>query len=148
VTTVVYRDGVLAADRRYTEKDFICPELGTKVWKNKHGWAFAGAGQTADLFRAAEWAHSELGSTKQRKTNPPSGDMAMIIVSPKRELFCLERGQMYPLAPNTPFLVAGTGAQAALGALYHGATAIEAVEIAMKIDFNSGGGVDHVTIGE
>jgi hypothetical protein len=45
-------------------------------------------------------------------------------------------------APQTAFAALGSGSDAALGALYHGASAREAVEIASLVDTATGDGVD------
>jgi ATP-dependent protease HslVU (ClpYQ) peptidase subunit len=142
MTTIAFRDGILAADRLITEKDTRVPGNAVKIIQNKYGWSVGLAGSVADYHRLGDWVDSYLGAPKKSKPpNPPGGEYGAIAVSPEGKVFYIERGVMFPANEDAPFVVAGAGGDIALGAMYAGASAIEAVEIASKVDTSTGNGV-------
>jgi 20S proteasome alpha/beta subunit len=142
VTTVAYRDGVLAADRRVTQGDRIMQYRYQKVYKNQHGWLYGACGKVADMERFFEWADPFDGAPGGEP--PPKGEFEGLMVSPKGAVFEVEDGTWW--RAKTKLHAVGSGASAALGALHAGADALTAVKIAQLIDSASGGGVDFVTI--
>jgi 20S proteasome alpha/beta subunit len=140
VTTIVYRDGVLAGDSRTTDEATIYPGATPKVFKNKAGWLYGASGNVAAIERFNEWADA----LKVRLTKAPGGNFEGILVSPKGAIYFVEGGSAWKL--NAPFAATGSGRDAAYGALHFGASALEAVDIAIKIDSGSGLPVTHVSL--
>ena len=143
MTTVVYRDGVLAADRRITHGRYIDSDACNKLFRTPDGWigAFCGGAAAGNAF--GMWA---LGD---RDKPAPKGNYTGILVSPKRTVYEFECG--LPLGPlpkprKNFFYAWGSGGPSALGALHAGADAKKAVLIAQKVDSGSGGGADILTI--
>lgn len=134
MTTVVYRDGVLAADSLVTMGD-------TKIHGNMrklsrvHGHLIGIAGGVADCDEFINWCKAGGSETE---TEPPKGQYSAIVVQPNGKVFEVECGKYLPRLTNTKFHAIGSGAPYALAAMYAGASAAEAVRIATKIDTNSG----------
>ena len=141
MTTVVFYDGVLAADRRVTMSGEIVADAYRKVGVTHDDWLFAWCGKCADAMTFVEWAHGD------RSDKPPKGDYCSLLISPNgKRVFEFEDGKILPKARKRKFFALGSGSTAALGALYAGATAKQAVLIAQKIDTSSGGGADTISI--
>lgn len=140
MTTIAYRAGVLAADSRVS----ITTEGGgdrffdrSKKLIRKGNAIIALAGESSPGMVFAAW----YGSGKK----PPSrlidggADFTALVLTPKGlfeyDAYC------EPERVDEEFYAIGSGAKAALGAMHMGASAIQAIEIAMKIDPSTGGRV-------
>lgn len=145
MTTIVYRDGVLAADRRVSKCDVTIggalkihevrsPGAGLLGWVACQGWA-------ADGPTVAKWlqAWPDMGEAPKRVAACDVGG-----------LFMLKSGEVFHIGGDAPFTHAaefhavGSGWEIATGAMAMGATAVEAVEVAARFDQGTGGGVDSV----
>lgn len=143
MTTIAYRDGVMAADTLVT--------AGEPHWR----WA------TIDkLFRAQDGTIGGVSGTlpgvalfrdwfETGAFHPPptDGDCYGIVVRPNGSV------EVWPgipaLLPMTAeFIAIGSGERFALGALEAGASAENAVRIAMKYDSGTGGEIKTLTLGE
>jgi ATP-dependent protease HslVU (ClpYQ) peptidase subunit len=77
---------------------------------------------------------------------PDLADQAtVVVISPSGEIALHEEGAWHPVE-GAEFAAWGSGAAAALGALYCGATAVQAVEAAIRVDPGSGGAVQCVSL--
>lgn len=141
MTTVVYSNGVLAADRRITQGGEIVGDTYKKVFRTQDGWIGAWCGTVTDGYAFAEWA---INTT--REDMPPRGDYVGILINPKGKVFEFEHGKPLPATRRRKFYTLGSGGTAALGALYAGASVKKAVQVAQKIDSASGGGVDVIEL--
>jgi hypothetical protein len=139
VTTVAYRDGIIAADRRVTQDGQRTPGGHTKIGRTKSGWLYGASGVLADCIRFERCMKKWDGTGTPK--NVPFDGFNGIAISPKGLIHWAEKGMLWP-APQTAFAALGSGSDAALGALYHGASAREAVEIASLVDTATGDGVD------
>lgn len=146
MTTIVYRDGVLAADRRSSDGSYILPGRYRKAYKNKTGWLYAAAGTSGPCEDLNRFMHRAPADMDMFQSKFPRGDYSALIVSPQGELYVVERGLVEEITKVASFYALGSGSGPALGALYMGASAVDAVEIAQQIDMKSGGGTDHVTL--
>jgi len=90
------------------------------------------AGNLADLSKFHKWY---LDQSDDLDTD----DSTILVLTSKGELFTYESGVKMDV--KEPFYAIGSGAQAAMAAMYAGKTPKEAVEIAKKIDVNTGGKV-------
>lgn len=132
MTTIAYRDGVLAADSLVTLG-------GTKV----HGsyqkirrigdYLIGTAGSVAACQAFVEWLKS--GDDAHA---PPKGEYGALIVDPRGRVREIENGSVLPAPRGAKFFALGSGGPFALAAMYAGASATEAVKIAAKIDTNTG----------
>jgi hypothetical protein len=143
MTTIAYRDKVLAGDRRSTDGSLIVPGRYRKVYKNKCGWLYGAAGTSGPCEALNAYMASCPDFSEEL---PPRGKYTAIVVSPDGRVYNIDNGWIELLPKDIEFYVVGSGAPAALGALWMGANAVEAVEIASEIDNCTGGGVDHVSL--
>lgn len=134
MTTVVYRDGVLAADSLATLGDTKLHGDYKKI-NRINGHLIGVAGGVADCATFLDWcrAGGELTETKA-----PEGSYQALVIDPSGKATEVECGKYLPRMNRTKFHAIGSGAPFALAAMYAGATAVEAVKIATKIDTNSG----------
>jgi hypothetical protein len=141
MTTIAYKDGVLAADRRVTKAGSIVQCKYRKAYKSASGWLYGAAGTITDIERFWLWVEAD-----DHKRSPPKGDYEGLLVSPTgRSLWVVEGGGMWPLR-GAKFAALGSGCDVALGALHAGADAVQSVKIAQLVNSGTGGGVDYVTL--
>lgn len=136
MTTIAYRDGVIAADTRVTSDSIITGSV-RKVSKN--GRVLMGVAGTAAMARELR-AWFDEGCQGPLPPNPHPLDKEWsvwaLIATPTDVYIVQESG----ICRNTaPYHAMGSGRELALGAMAHGATAEEAVRAAIKHDTSSGG---------
>ncbi len=140
MTTIAYRDGVLAADTLSTANG-LRDDYGPKVWKHK-GVLGAAAGTGAICLKFQDWVRNGMpGDCPFQGTDGGNG----IVVAPDGQMVCWGTNGPWPV--KQPFYTLGSGYQIALGAMEMGATAVEAVVAAMKFDTSTGGEVQFVRLG-
>ena len=138
MTTVVYRDGIVAADQRGMSNGWIMPSREEKIMRLDDGRVLSGCGSTAGIAVLMAWV---LGD---RTTPQPKDDCAVILFDGGApEVF--ELGGSYREG-EARFYAWGSGMPTALGALYAGASAVEAIECAAKVDPNTGGDVQFMAV--
>jgi ATP-dependent HslUV protease subunit HslV len=137
MTTIAYRDGILAADSRATFQSeeggarcVRCRKIYRKKTKAGIEVLIGTAGESSSGLLFVDW----YGSDRKPPIKFLDGDadFLCLVVTPSGVLeydkWC--RGEEV----EEEFAAIGSGAKAALGALYAGASAEEAVRIACKID--------------
>jgi ATP-dependent protease HslVU (ClpYQ) peptidase subunit len=138
MTTIVYRDGVLAADSRAYRGDKS--PLGTKVKIHRlpDGSMFGSSSNCvgADTL-LRRWV--EEGCPPQKSGDIKPDSFEMILIRPNGEVFFAHDNFDLSGPLEAPFFAIGSGEQYALGALEMGADAVKAVEVACKLDVWSGG---------
>jgi ATP-dependent HslUV protease subunit HslV len=132
MTTIVYRDGVMAADTRMIQRTAIIGNI-TKIVRRNDGALCGGAGDAAWVVAFHDWfLAGEQG-------DPPAvPDSCKGLVAVKRrpvELF--EQSGAFKF--KAPYVAIGSGMEFALGAMHMGASAPAAVRTAMKFDPGTGG---------
>lgn len=136
MTVIVYRDNVLVADTRTINGDLINPTSTRKLFSLPDNGIAAIWGPLHDSYRLVTWR------TGQGRDGPPPSDIdadaRMLTIGRDLKLTVYEGSHPMVEAP-AEFRAFGSGSCAALGALYNGATAINAARIATKVDPNSGG---------
>lgn len=124
MTCIAYRDGIIAADTLVIIDDVVKQENEVKVVKRK-GHLFGISGQLPPLDEVVKWYFS-----KGRKTFK-NHKFTCLVVHPNGSIHaCDYLGDEITL--NTPFYAIGSGREFAIGAMEVGATAIQAVEAAIK----------------
>lgn len=136
MTTIVYRNGILAADTRSTRNDTIEPSESNKVFRLKDGRLFAWCGKSGIGIRVREWFNNPRLSLPSYEDT----EGGAVIVATNGELFTFECGALVPAA-KAPYLAMGSGRHEAYGALAMGASARKAVSVAMQFDTSTGGRV-------
>lgn len=135
MTTICYRAGILASDSRLTLKSNITTDKCKKIWRLSDGTLFGASGDNEGglALLAALRRGMELGPKSDREFH------AVRIIPPKGQIFTTE-GLTWSRWPET-FVAIGSGGKYARAAMMAGATAIEAVKIAIQSDVYSGGRV-------
>lgn len=134
MTTIAFKDGILAADSRstsnYYDRVHRCQKLFRKTTKDGAEVIIATAGENAPGLVFVEW----YGSGKKPPLKLLDGDADFCcLVLTKKGLFEFDKW-CHGEEVMDPFYAVGCGATAALGAMHAGATAEQAVEIACRID--------------
>ena len=150
MTTIVYRDGIIAADTQISYDEELLKFNETKIVQTKQGDIIAGRGSCCgcDLFLA--WYTKSNGEWKAKHGEFPFTQ----VIQPDDDFTCLVatkdgKLKLYDFYLNEreinlkDFFAVGTGAKAAYGALEMGATANQSVKVAMKYDLYSGGKVEY-----
>lgn len=141
MTVWAYKDGVLASDSRIsTHSAGITGEM-KKVIKSGAGWLGAAAGNATDMAQFLRWVDEGREEDDATKLENVDG----ILISPKGKVFYVE-GDLHPFAVEAPFHAGGAGGYLAIGAMEMGATAEEAVHIAIKYNSSCGGEVQVVKL--
>lgn len=134
MTTIVYRDGVMASDSLATRGAWVLPGHTEKLFRMKDGGVAAVTGDYAPGCRYIEWLNSPTGE------EPAIGESTVIRLNPDLTVTVYEVGGSYKEDVGE-FCAWGSGMPAALAALHMGADAAKAVEMASLVDTNSGGKV-------
>ena len=133
MTTVVYRDGVLAADTLVTADGIKVGHKSKLVrLKRSHLIGFAG-----DIKYYTKFLEREPEDNL-------TGEFSVIEVIDGRVL--TYSGDNLPEQIEAPFYAIGSGWEIAMGALAMGATAEEAIKITMEYDINTGGEVECIAL--
>lgn len=137
MTTIAYRNGVMAADRLVSNGGGGRAGHQTKIARGPKGTIGGMAGRMEEGFLFARWVENDCEGDP-----PPLSDSADGIVLLPNGLLCYvgEKGCLCPV--EAEFAAVGSGEAYAIGAMAHGASAAEAIEIAIQFDTGSGGGVD------
>lgn len=146
MTTIAYKDGVLAGDRRVTYEGIT--RTTTKVHRvNKDLVGFTGHGWQAEEL--LEWYRMGAEPDKFPGSNRNRDEWTQMLVIRRRdgeiEILSYERSP-FPVRLLDPFVAAGSGRDFAMTAMHLGKTAAEAVEVASLFDAFSGNGIDTLTL--
>jgi 20S proteasome alpha/beta subunit len=137
MSVVVYRDGIMASDSRVSEDDVVWGHT-PKIMRLSSGCLL---GYTGDAD--ARFIIKLLDKVKTPSKIPTSVklksfdkvDSEVLLVFPSGEGWFIvagKEGEAIPALTMGDFTAIGSGSHFALGALEHGATAIQAVRIACK----------------
>jgi ATP-dependent protease HslVU (ClpYQ) peptidase subunit len=127
VTTIAYRDGILAADTLETG-DHTALAHTNKIHRLKNGKLFAAAG-TADN------SEQLLLALQNRRKPPELAEVEGLLVELDGSTWLYEGAVWFPF--KAEYLSMGSGAKFALGAMDAGCSAEEAVKIACKRDLST-----------
>lgn len=135
MTTITYRDGVMAADTLVTSGN--CRLGAHRKIGGRNGLLWGGCGDAAWCKRFRDWVATGL---RGKLTKPPNERTGGMIVLPDDKILMVHASG-YELRDGLAFWADGSGADYALGAMQMGATADEAVRAAMAWDRATGGDV-------
>ena len=139
MTTVAYKDGVLAGDTRITCGDLITPERATKVFKLSNGALLGAAGTLRN-------AHTLRRAIENGHPLPDVKGVDAVMITPDGTIYCYDRDAWNEI--NAPYHAIGSGCEYAYTALWLGHDAITAVKAGIQFDKNSGGKVMAVRLKE
>jgi len=137
MTTIAYRDGVLAADTQITCGGTIGGYAQKAFRKGAVLYATAGSSGPGEAFR--NWLEGGMkGDAPDMAEDKDSDGHGYIFPGGDRVVW---RYNKVWASHSAPFFAYGSGADIALGAMAMGATAEEAVRVAAKFDTGTGGEV-------
>lgn len=139
MTTIAYRDGVLAGDSRVSCGDMVVDNKAVKVHRIRGNRLLGWAGKVEDAER--------LKLALRKKETPPANldvDAIMVHMVNGAPMIQLFEGNLWVTQKGQPYYAIGSGAPYALGAMDAGATAQEAASIGSKRDVASGGKIRSV----
>lgn len=151
MTTVTYRDGVMAADTQGTNSHMHAADR-RKVF-SIHGWLLGGCGNSSHLDEFYDWFRANCKDGKLRE--PPKclkvaanshGGWTVMAVNIKDGVVYQFADGLYPFKMEGKFFACGSGMGIALGAMAMGASAEKAVEVAMRFDIYTGGKINKVKV--
>lgn len=141
MTTIAYRNGVLAGDRQ-TNNGGIVTGTTRKVWKEQ-GLLFGVAGSISALQNVMKW------SKGKRKSLPFMSTLlsySCIVVSKRGSIFVFSSEDKEGCILTTDIFALGSGGDLALGAMMHGASPKRSIELAGTRCVYTGGGIDVVRL--
>ena len=130
MTTIAYRNGVLAADTGVGLGDMMLPERFQKIHRLRDGRLFAWTGVAGDGARVL--AHFN----NPKKPMPEKPDGVALIIDRRGIAWTLEEGAMLRVI-GASYVARGSGKDFAYGAMAMGASAREAVKVAARFDLRS-----------
>lgn len=145
MTTIAYKDGVLAADKAISSGS---GHIGTarKVWRRKtDGALVGGAGRVALIQKWADWFLAGERGTAPSLGADDETDAEMLVVRPDGRVEFHERQGCVKI--EAPYFALGSGSDYATGAMAFGASARQAVAAATKHDHGTGHGIQFVKLG-
>jgi ATP-dependent protease HslVU (ClpYQ) peptidase subunit len=134
MTTVAYRWGTLAADSRMMSNGWIHRYGAEKLHRLPDGGVAGVTGTYAEAMAFIAWLQG--GETGEK---PPLSESTVIRLRKDGSLTIYEAGASFNV--ETEFGAWGSGSPAANAAMYMGADAAKAVEIASLLDDSTGGKV-------
>lgn len=142
MTTIAYRNGILAADTLVLDgNDIVCGHA-TKIHRTPAGDLIGAAGVFEHLPLIFDWA--DRGFPDERNIELKS--ITAIIIRKNGDVGWAWNRGFYCHAANAPFYSEGSGRELAKGAMAMGASAIEAVRVAIEYDSTSGGEIEFVAL--
>lgn len=157
MTTIVYKNGVLAGDGLMSLGDMIIKEDTQKVfWVNNHLCGICGRARAINTF--VEWLqkHTDYSIVNQQVGDlvdlvPPQleddPDYSALVITPDKQVLLYEGNTPIMMGTDVPMSI-GSGSCFALAAMKAGSSAEEAVKVAMSLDVYSGGTISTVALEE
>lgn len=150
MTTICYRDGILAGDSAWCDGDGFASSH-TKLLRLKHGALYGACGaaddrQLVDLLQRY-MKPEELPYFDVLRTMP---DGKALVIWPRGDVWQIDTGDEDHGAwqVHAPFAAIGSGAKYARGAMAAGVTADSAVRIACDLDIHTREPVTMLRLGE
>lgn len=140
MTIVVYRDRVLAADTLLSAGSTAWA-FGKKIRKAKDGSLIGACGNISFVQEFLDWGEQE----NRCEFEPPKSNQINqgLLVSWKQTLYYVGKN---PVPIKGPYFALGSGSDIALGALWMGASAQQAVNAAISHNVHCDGTIDSVEL--
>lgn len=132
VTTIAYRDGVMAGDSLVSDGGLSVGAC-TKIHRIR-GHLVGGVGSLGAVMCFCDWFKKGADEEKRPRVD---NDFDTIVVSPSGEVIWYS-SDLIPTIFRAPFHAIGSGCAVALGAMHMGASARKAVQVAALVDQGTG----------
>lgn len=140
MTIIAVRDGIMAVDSMTTDNGIQCgSSVKYQTVRDVHGGGYVSGAGSAGLSHNLQKQVAESGDCGDF-----SGDASLIWMLPDGTCRFNDGDGWYPM--ENEFHALGLGYQVAIGAMAHGATAKEAVEIAAKYVDGCGGEIHVLSV--
>jgi len=143
VTTIAYRDGILAADTQSTF-GHIRIEAAPKIVEVHNGTLFAGAGDLDRIALAQRFFENKHWEDNLSEA-PIWEDGFQAILYTKGRLYWMHNNCV-PISVQHPFFAIGSGSPLAMAAMHTGMSAPEAVLLASELDIYTNNKVQIVNV--
>lgn len=131
MTTAAYKDGVLVSDSGMGSHSTYEGSV-RKLFRSKSNGIVAGCGDAVSLALIEEWAEQHNCDLDFLADIPERFDYSGLWIREDRSLWFFEKGVAFRF--DAPFAAIGSGRDIALGAMAAGASAEQAVTIAVTFD--------------
>jgi 20S proteasome alpha/beta subunit len=135
MTVIAYRDGALASDSLCTCAD-VRASSTVKIARCPDGSLCGASGYSGDAAAFIRWCVA--GRPEDAK--PKLTSLCALVISPSGEILMFEESLNWAVL-DAPYYATGSGHALAIGAMAHGASAVEAVAIAIKHHTGCGGAI-------
>lgn len=141
MTTIAYRAGVIASDTLVSDDGSHVGQT-RKIRRFREGCLTGAAGDMAVCQAFLNWIPKQLDFMKSRFELHSDENFGAFVFDPMIGHIIRFSGHGRPLMVSAEFVALGSGADFAMGAMAHGATAVEAVRAAMHLDPWTGGNIE------
>lgn len=135
MTTVAYKDGVMAADKQMGGYSGII----TKVYRIGDSLVGLSGSDYAACLKVVDWLAD--GGDPDEKPDLGDSDIHILLVDSEGTIF-LYNNNLYPMPMEQEFFAVGSGMDYAIGAMAMGGSAADGVRVASRFDPGTGQGVD------
>lgn len=142
MTTVVYCKGVMACDGLISRNGVIVETYAKKFHRATDGSVLMTCGDLMKFKRFTEWYEHQ--SAEMPSLTSYEGTQTLIIVMRRDGVWEYDADGISSVSGD--FTAWGSGFAAALGALHMGASALEAVIAASKVDCYTGGAITEMRL--
>ncbi len=149
MSIVAYRDGVIASDTAVSSKDALIPNAIPKIMALKDNTFIGAVGDAVviqNFFKKFSkfdnWSPILENTINSSPLNIDNDEaMNLIMIKPDGVIKYLYNGGWLEYSRNLRYFAIGSGKSFALGSLYAGSSAIDAVRASIEFDFYCGGDV-------
>lgn len=151
MTTIAYRDGVVAADGRGTNNGWVLADDVVKLHRMSDGSVLALLGDSIACGALQRWAEEAInspGSFVGAGAPPMAAGGSVVVIQPGSKPFIEVKDGGWAYYPKPAFYAWGSGAIPAIVAMKHaGKTAAEAVAVSAEFDGDTGGPILEMRVG-
>ena len=134
MTTITYKDGIIAFDSRITVDGIVVGEADKGVSTDRYLGAVAGDFTSIPVLR--DWVKDDL---QGKPKLPKDAEYLMLLIDRKTRDIMVFDNSLKPMTMDNRVFAAGSGANHAYGAMHVGASAKDAVIAAAAYDGHTGG---------
>jgi hypothetical protein len=144
MTTIAYKNGILAADKQATYGSIKHPT--TKIWRLGDGSVAGGAGELSFIHAMMKWLDAGGDPATFPAHQRDKDDwQPIMVVRPNGQIQIYERTP-YPTISEGKYFAIGSGREFAFMAMRLGKSAAEAVALTSEFDPGTGSLVDTLTL--
>lgn len=137
MTTIAYRDGIMAADSLVVSVSDVRRGHGQKITRLKDGGLLGFCGGTGYQPLIVQWLNNGAEAKDRPVIDKEDGGVAGLLVRQDGATYTFGNGLLFAEV-EALYLAAGSGNELALGAMAAGLSAENAVKIACQLDVFSG----------